>query len=366
MCLIYFNDFHNAEWNAFTANIQEAVDGYTRCDEKNCGCHAQTIKTSLHPFQSGITKEMIDRVRQYGTKYQIISNRIYRDAQCLFPARCAGIEHFLKENIKKLPDLEMIVNTRDWPQISIYYEQMFGPVFSFSVTSEYYDIMYPAWSFWEGGPAISLYPTGLGRWDQHRKSLNDAAGEWPWEKKKNIAFFRGSRTSAERDSLVLLSRKEPSLVDAQYTKNQAWKSPKDTLHAEPASEISLEDHCQYKYLFNFRGVAASFRLKHLFLCNSLVFHVGDGWKEFFYDSLRPWVHYVPVPREPSERDLRQLLEFFNEHDDLAREIAERGRTQIWDHLKMKDVHCYWRKLLKKYAKLLQFEVKLDTQLVEIR
>lgn len=49
-----------------------------------------------------------------------------------------------------------------------------------------------------------------------------------------------------------------------------------------------------RYLFNFRGVAASFRLKHLFLCKSLVFHVGDEWVEFFYPALRPWVHYIPV------------------------------------------------------------------------
>ena len=28
------------------------------------------------------------------------------------------------------------------------------PVFSFSKTSEYWDIMYPAWTFWEGGPAL--------------------------------------------------------------------------------------------------------------------------------------------------------------------------------------------------------------------
>lgn len=62
---------------------------------------------------------MIDSVRQYGTKYQIVGHKIYRDANCLFPARCAGIEYFLKENIQKLPDLEMIVNTRDWPQIHI-------------------------------------------------------------------------------------------------------------------------------------------------------------------------------------------------------------------------------------------------------
>lgn len=35
--------------------------------------------------------------------------------------------------------------------------------------------MYPAWSFWEGGPAISLYPTGIGRWDKHRISISGAA-----------------------------------------------------------------------------------------------------------------------------------------------------------------------------------------------
>ena len=39
-----------------------------------------------------------------------------------------------------------------------------------------------------------------------------------------MAFFLGSRTSAERDPLIMLSRKHPELVNARYTKNQAWKS----------------------------------------------------------------------------------------------------------------------------------------------
>ena len=86
------------------------------------------------------------------------------------------------------------------------------------------DIMYPAWTFWEGGPAISLYPRGLGRWDQHRISIDKAAAAQPWSEKQQKAFFRGSRTSAERDPLILLSRDQPHLVDASYTKNQAWKS----------------------------------------------------------------------------------------------------------------------------------------------
>ena len=103
------------------------------------------------------------------------------------------------------------------------------PLFSFSKTSDYWDIFYPAWTFWAGGPAISKYPTGLGRWDLMRKNLLLSAKKWPWSKKLSTAFFRGSRTSSERDNVVLLSRDKPDLIDAAYTKNQAWKSKADTL-----------------------------------------------------------------------------------------------------------------------------------------
>lgn len=347
--------------------IETAVAEHEPCGNKSCGCHANTVTESLAPFKAagGITAQMIQNVRQLGVKYQIINHKLYRDPYCMFPNRCTGIEHFLHANIQKLPDLEMIVNCRDWPQINAGDDRHFGPVFSFSKTARNLDILYPAWSFREGGPAISLYPTGLGRWDQHRQSINDAANDWSWDKKEQLGFFRGSRTSEERDSLVLLSRRMPTLIDAKYTKNQAWKSPKDTLHADPAKEVSLEEHCRYKYLFNFRGVAASFRFKHLFLCKSLVFHVGDEWQEFFYGALKPWVHYVPLTSYPSEAELEEIVRFFSEHDDLAQQIAERGHRHIWEHLKMKDVHCYWRKLLRKYAKLLKFEVKLDGKLIEV-
>lgn len=78
----------------------------------------------------------------------------------------------------------------------------------------------------------------------------------------------------------------------------------DTLYAPPASEVPLENHCQYKYLFNYRGVAASFRFKHLFLCASLVFHSDDKWIEFFYPKLKPWVHYIPIRTGASKTEIR--------------------------------------------------------------
>lgn len=63
-----------------------------------------------------------------------------------------------------------------------------------------------------------------GRWDEHRARLSKTSDLFPWNKKQTKAFFRGSRTSSERDPLILLSRENPDIVDAKYTKNQAWKS----------------------------------------------------------------------------------------------------------------------------------------------
>lgn len=345
--------------------MNEAIANYIPCNTTKCNCHANEMAADLKPFSDGISKEMINGIRDRGTKFQIIQHKIYRDRICLFPARCAGVEYFLKANAKQLPDMEFIVNCRDWPQIHNNWSAH-GPVFSFSKTNDYLDIMYPAWSFWEGGPAISLYPTGIGRWDRHREIISRTAEQtYPWDKKLSIGFFRGSRTSSERDALILLSRSEPNVVDAKYTKNQAWKSAKDTLNAEPAAEVSFEAHCQYKFLFNFRGVAASFRFKHLFLCKSLVFHVGTEWKEFFYESMKPWIHYVPVSATATIDELRELLEFFQTHDELAKKIADQGYEHIWNNLRMNDIHCYWRKLLKRYAKRLKYTTTLDPDLIAV-
>ncbi|KAM6893783.1 protein O-glucosyltransferase 1 [Xenentodon cancila] len=342
-------------WKKFRERISKSVKEYAPCSSVNCSCHLSILQRDLQPFKSGIPEDaMAATVRRgVGTHYQIIGHKLYREHNCMFPARCSGVEHFILEAINRLPDLEMVVNVRDYPQVPGWVQPPL-PVFSFSKTSDYQDIMYPAWTFWEGGPAVwPIYPTGLGRWDLMRSDLKKSAARWPWKNKESKGFFRGSRTSPERDPLILLSREAPELVDAEYTKNQAWKSDKDTLGRPPAKEIPLVDHCNYKYLFNFRGVAASFRLKHLFLCGSLVFHVGDEWQEFFYPQLKPWVHYIPVKQDLS--DVRELLQFVKDNDEVAQEIATRGQEFILEHLRMEDVSCYWERLLSDFSQLLTYK-----------
>ncbi|XP_074610409.1 protein O-glucosyltransferase 1-like [Acropora palmata] len=352
-------------WKSYLDKIDQAVAQYEDCLNKKCACYSDVVDDDLRIWKDrgGISKSEFDDTAGHGVHYQVIDHKLYRESDCMFPFRCKGVEHFILKMIDKLPDMEMRINVRDYPQIPKWSRPL--PVFSFSKTANEHDIMYPAWTFWEGGPAVwPIYPTGLGRWDLMREEIDKKAKEWPWDKKQPKAFFRGSRTSAERDPLVLLSRSHPDLVDAQYTKNQAWKSDADTLHAPPAKEIKLEDHCEYRYLFNFRGVAASFRFKHLFMCKSLVFHVGNEWLEFFYRALKPWVHYIPV--ETHLNNARDLIEFARANDDVARAITERGYQFIKDHLRMQDVKCYWKQLLKRYAKLVQWKPQQNLSFQEVK
>ncbi|XP_032362062.1 protein O-glucosyltransferase 1 [Etheostoma spectabile] len=354
LCLVPGSD---QQWKKIRDKVSDVVKGHTPCNPVNCSCHLSVLRDDLRPFKGRISEDLMAATvqRGVGTHYQIIGHKLYREHNCMFPARCSGVEHFILDVIDRLPDLEMVVNVRDYPQVPNWVQPTL-PVFSFSKTADYQDIMYPAWTFWEGGPAVwPIYPTGLGRWDLMRDDLKNSAAQWPWKKKESKGFFRGSRTSPERDPLILLSREAPELVDAEYAKNQAWRSEKDTLGRPPAKEIPLVDHCKYKYLFNFRGVAASFRFKHLFLCGSLVFHVGDEWQEFFYPQLKPWVHYIPVKQDLS--DVRELLQFVKENDAIAEEIATRGKEFILDHLRMQDVSCYWERLLTEFSRLLTYKPK---------
>ena len=101
---------------------------------------------------------------------------------------------------------EFIVNINDKPQIEVLNGAPPLPLFSFSkpqgvdekVGGPFSDIMYPAWTFWGGGPFVSTEPDhGLGRWDKKRDRLMAQGRKWPWPRKDARAFFRGSRTSTQ-------------------------------------------------------------------------------------------------------------------------------------------------------------------------
>ena len=363
------NKNFNEKWQKFYDLIEEAKHEVNSNEDKQqigqpCQRFLDFMANDLSLWnKTGITRELIQETinQKRGVHYQIIDKSLYRESECMFPSRCEGVEHFINKGINDLPDLDLVINVRDYPQVHKNWHNL--PILSFSKDiTQYNDILYPAWTFWCGGPAIDRYPTGIGRWDQMRTSIYKNSVDW--KDKSSVAFFRGSRTSAERDPLIRLSRAKPHLVDAQYTANQAWRSVADTLGEQPAPTVSFEEQCNYKYLFNLRGVAASFRYKHLFLCKSVVLNVESDWIEFFYPQLKPWFHFVPIAKDFS--DAQQKIEFLKDNDRIAENIAKNGFEFIWNQLTPDSVQCYWNELLQRYSKLVKYVPKANNNLIKIK
>lgn len=61
----------------------------------------------------------------------------------------------------------------------------------------------------------------------------------------------------------------------------------------------------------------------LFGCCVLKIESRHGYRQWYYDRLRPWEHYVPVAADLS--DLRERFDWVRSHDTESRAIAERGR-----------------------------------------
>ena len=82
--------------------------------------------------------------------------------------------------------------------------------------------------------------------------------------------------------------------------------------------------------------------------------------------MKPWIHYVPFPPNASQGQLSELLAFVRENDAAAQKIAGRGREFVGGRLGMGDVQCYWRALVKTYAKLLTYRPVLREGLIPIK
>lgn len=128
--------------------------------------------------------------------------------------------------------------------------------------------------------------------------------------------------------------------------------------------MSFEKHCDYRYLINLRGVAASFRYRHLFLCRSVVLNVKSRWIEFFYRALRPWYHYVPLDEEA--KNLLSIVRFLGNYPQIAERIAENGFDFVSKHLTEDSALCYWIELLTRYQSLITYKVKPEKDYILVK
>jgi hypothetical protein len=202
----------------------------------------------------------------------------------------------------------------------------------------------PGLAFCEFRPEYFLIPdppyiTAMGY--THIRS-HYAQNDVPWERRQPVAMWRGGTSGQPRNSsigwrslprirLCEIGREHPDIIDAGITGIAQMPS----VQAEEeicnsglmADFIPVKEFNRFRYQIDIDGNSNSWPgLFQKLLTGSPVLKVASprGFRQWYYDRLKPWINFVPVAVDMS--DLVEKVEWLKAHDDAARQIGKGGRA----------------------------------------
>lgn len=111
-----------------------------------------------------------------------------------------------------------------------------------------------------------------------------------------------------------------------------------------AQYLTFQDQVtRWKYLIDVEGQGYSARTKVLMFSGRVLFIADRPWKEWWYQGLEPWVHYVPVKRDLS--DLRQNFEIVDNDPDLQQKIINNSLDYARNNLRYIHAMNRWKVLI---------------------
>ena len=203
---------------------------------------------------------------------------------------------------------------------------------TYSNTKNDYSTMAPDFNF------CNWKEVGLNDYEECTKQM-DNVGKTTFEINK-VGWIGNLDTNEIRKKLFDIGKANTDLFDIMSVNWQ--KTHNQTVTAR--NYISMQDLVQkYSILLDIEGYGYSGRLKYLFWSHRPVLLVDRPHKEFFYEHLIPWEHYIPV-----ERDLEDLVEktkWCLDNYEKAKQIAENAFTFAQEHLTRNGAYKQWNRII---------------------
>lgn len=185
--------------------------------------------------------------------------------------------------------------------------------YAFCTAPQYLDVPVPDFVF-GGWPEV-----GIDDFDQTASSMA-AAGDQPAE--LPVAGWIGScHLHPIRSALLSLGEAHPDLLDVQ---NIRWVHDPAGLQTAKRNHLSLPQQIgRWSALVDVEGKGYSGRLKLLLHSGRPVLVQDRPWHEWFWDSLVPMEHYIPVRRDLS--DLVDQARWVQQNPQEAEQIGRAGQ-----------------------------------------
>jgi glycosyltransferase involved in cell wall biosynthesis len=186
----------------------------------------------------------------------------------------------------------------------------------------------------------------------------DTLGRLPFTTNK-VGWIGNSKTNFRRGILLEIASKNKDIldiIDMSWSDSQRMRiDSNDQLgyflnhtrsipRLESAKYMSLPDLVQtYSILIDIEGSGWSARLKFLLWSHRPVLIVDRPHKEWFFEKLKEWVHYVPVQRDLS--DLVEKTKWCLDNYEEAKKIAENAYEFAKLHLTREACYKQWDTIL---------------------
>jgi len=227
-----------------------------------------------------------------------------------------------------------IYNFKDFNEIKIYtgdYENS-SDEYTYSKRNSYYRLV-PDFNFY-AWPQV-----GIPDYETIVKEIGHA-GLTKFE--INKVGWIGCVSHFNRKKLLAIGNRRKDLFDFFQT---TWiKSNADSQVLHSTNYISTPNLVKtYSMLIDIEGHGYSGRLKHLLWSHRPVLIVDRPHKEYFFEFLKEWIHYIPVKRDLS--DLVEQTTWCLTNYDKALEIAENAYAFSKTYLTREACYKKWNDII---------------------
>jgi len=243
-------------------------------------------------------------------------------------------------------DTELMINTGDGGKI-LHSDARVFPIFSWAKSDMFTDMLMPYWSF-------TWIP-----WCGKRNTTYDIEKEWKMKKSK--AFWRGSATGGDytqekwreyaRSKLSIVCKKRKDVCDAGIV--QCSQCTEEATR-EMNHSIGFRDRAPGDAFKNYKiailvdgNSAPSSRALEYFASTSLVLWQKTTEFEFFYGSLEPYKHYVPLSEDLC--DVVSKIDWILSHEAHAKAIIANHLAFSSRYLCADAITSFMAKSLNRYA-----------------
>jgi len=238
-------------------------------------------------------------------------------------------------------EADKVYNWIDFNEITIYsydYEFYGWDTYTYSKQNAYHKLV-PDFNFhaWPGA--------GISDYNELIKDI-DAAGKQPYEQSK--VGWIGSISHPNRDILLEIGHNNKELFDFKrwghwhYATLNNIPDPNSKYVASPY--ISTPDLVKtYSMLIDVEGEGYSARVKHLLWSHRPLLLQDRPHKEYFYEFMKEWEHYIPVKRDLS--DLVEKTQWCLNNYSEALKIAENAYQFAKTYLTREACYAQWNKII---------------------